>query len=50
MCPRWDSNPRPPGFKIDNNLFFTFYFIRVKCEELFCKTEFNIKLLKLIKH
>ena len=30
------------------NLFFTFYSIRVKCEELFCKT--NIKLLKLIKN
>ena len=30
-----------PGHK---NLFFTFYCIRVKCEELFCKT--NIKLLK----
>ena len=29
------------------NLFFTLYSIRVKCEELFCKT--NIKLLKLIK-
>ena len=29
------------------NLFFTFYFNRVECEEVFCKT--NIKLLKLIK-
>ena len=28
-------------------MFFTFYSIRVKCEELFWKT--NIKLLKLIK-
>ena len=26
------------------NLFLTFYSIRVKCEELFCKT--NIKLLE----
>ena len=29
------------------NLFFTFYSIRVECEELFCKT--NIKLLKLLQ-
>ena len=29
-----------------NNLFFTFYSIRVECEELFCKT--NIKLLKRV--
>ena len=31
------------------NLFFTFYSIRVECEELFCKTNKNLKIYLFIK-
>ena len=46
--PTLAANEGGRGFESDRGhkiLFFTFYFIRVKCEELFCKT--NIKLLRL---
>ena len=37
------ANAGGRGFEFDRgqNLFFTFYSIRVECEELFCKTNKN---------
>ena len=57
MRPLWSSgktlaaNAGGRGFtshRGHKHLFFTFYSIRVECDELFCKT--NIKLLKLFSY
>ena len=56
MRPSWSSgktlaaNGGGRGFESHRgqNLFFTFYSIKVECEELICKTNKNLKLTEKI--
>ena len=51
FCPRWDSNPWPPAFAASVFRFSQFtLFYRVECEELFCKTNIKLKLLKINRY